>query len=183
MEMSLWVLVDHGVKYDDTGTRKTSQKQSQINPVTWEDLTQDRPAWRRTVKTGAAIYEAKRIATAKRVAQKSPAPRTDTANAQALPTCPCFQRTFRARTVLVGHLWTQCTNNLTIPTSTSNSVNPPSDSPTLTPGINSITPTIIETPALYSSSVTPTTATTPAFAFITITTTTFSDGDSLLNCP
>ncbi|VDL99860.1 unnamed protein product [Schistocephalus solidus] len=61
------------------------------------------------------------------------------------------------------------------------------DSPILTPGINSITPTIIETTSQYSSPVIPTTATTTAFAFITTTitttTTTTSDGDSLLNCP
>ncbi|VDM04569.1 unnamed protein product [Schistocephalus solidus] len=57
----------------------------------------------------------------------------------------------------------------------------PSDSPTLIPGINSITPTIIETTSQYSSPETPTTATTTAFAF-TITTT-ISDGDSLLNYP
>ncbi|VDL95821.1 unnamed protein product [Schistocephalus solidus] len=59
------------------------------------------------------------------------------------------------------------------------------NSPTLTPVINSITPTIIETTSQYSSPVTPTTATTTAFAFTattTTTTTTISDGDSLLNC-
>ncbi|VDL88747.1 unnamed protein product [Schistocephalus solidus] len=50
------------------------------------------------------------------------------------------------------------------------------------PGINSITPTIIETTSLYSSPVTPTTATTTAAVADTATTTT-SDGDSLLNCP
>ncbi|VDL86200.1 unnamed protein product [Schistocephalus solidus] len=49
------------------------------------------------------------------------------------------------------------------------------DSPTLTPGINSITPTIIETTSLYLSPVTPNTATTTAFAFTT--TTTISDGN------
>ncbi|VDL93614.1 unnamed protein product [Schistocephalus solidus] len=74
---------------------------------------------------------------------------------------------------------------------TSNSANPPSDSPTLTPGINSITPTIIETTSQYSSPVTPTTATTTAFtaaaAAVTTTTTTTttitSDGGTLVNCP
>ncbi|VDM01241.1 unnamed protein product [Schistocephalus solidus] len=80
---------------------------------------------------------------------------------------------------LVGHLRTQCTNNPIIPTSTLNSANPPSDSHTLTPGINSFTPTIIETIFLYSSPVTPTTA----FALTTTITTTISDGDSLLNSP
>ncbi|VDM00012.1 unnamed protein product [Schistocephalus solidus] len=75
----------------------------------------------------------------------------------------------------------QCTNNPTIPISTSNSTNPPSDSPTLTLGINSIIPTIIETTSLYSWPVTPNTATTTAFAFTTNTT--ISDGESLLSCP
>ncbi|VDM00238.1 unnamed protein product [Schistocephalus solidus] len=70
-----------------------------------------------------------------------------------------------------------CTNNQTIPISTSNSANPTSDSSTLIPVINSIAPTIIETASLFSSPITPTTA----FAFTT--TTTISDGDSLLNCP
>ncbi|VDL90010.1 unnamed protein product [Schistocephalus solidus] len=58
-----------------------------------------------------AIYEANRIAAAKakRAARKSPVPQTNTADAQALPTCPRCQRTFRARIGLVGHLRTQCT--------------------------------------------------------------------------
>ncbi|VDM03547.1 unnamed protein product [Schistocephalus solidus] len=101
------------------------------------------------------------------------APRTSKVDTQALPTCLCCQRIFRARISLVGNLQTQCTINPTIPISTSNSADPPSDTPTLTPGINSITPTIIETTSLYSSPVTPTTA----FAFTTTNTT--SDGDSL----
>ncbi|VDL96797.1 unnamed protein product [Schistocephalus solidus] len=78
----------------------------------------------------------------------------------------------RARISLVGNLRAQCNNNPTIPTSTSNSAIPPSDSHILTPGIDSITPTIIETTSLYSSPVTPTTAPTTAFAFTTTTTTT-----------
>ncbi|VDL96831.1 unnamed protein product [Schistocephalus solidus] len=65
----------------------------------------------------------------------------------------------------------QCTYNLAIPTFASNSAYPPSDSPTLTPGINSITPTIIETTFQYSSTLTPTTV-------ATVITTTTSDGDS-----
>ncbi|VDM04465.1 unnamed protein product, partial [Schistocephalus solidus] len=162
-------------RYKDT--LKKSRKQLQINPENWEDLAQDRLAWKRSVKTRSAVYEANRIAAAKakRAARKSPAPWTNTANAQALPTCPRCQRIFRAPIGLVGHIRTQCTNNQTIPISTSNSANPPSNSPTLTPGINFITPTIIETTSLSSSPVTPTTATTTAF---TTTTTTISDGDS-----
>ncbi|VDL93781.1 unnamed protein product [Schistocephalus solidus] len=53
------------------------------------------------------------------------------------------------------------------------------DSTTLTPGINSITPTIIESTSQYSSPVTPNTVTTTAVT----TSTTISDGDSLLSCP
>ncbi|VDL88287.1 unnamed protein product [Schistocephalus solidus] len=68
----------------------------------------------------------------------------------------------RTRIGLVGHIRTQCTNNPAISTSTSNSANSPSGSPTLTPGMNTNTPTIIETKSLYSSPVTPTTATTTA---------------------
>ncbi|VDL92514.1 unnamed protein product [Schistocephalus solidus] len=51
-------------------------KQLQINPLTWKDLAQDRPACRTSVQTGAAIYEANRIAAAKakRAARKSQAP-------------------------------------------------------------------------------------------------------------
>ncbi|VDM00294.1 unnamed protein product [Schistocephalus solidus] len=145
-------------------------------------FAQDRPAWRRSVKTASAIYKTNQItaAKAKRASRKSPAPRTNIFDAQTLPTCPRCQRIFFARIGLFGHLQTQCTKNPTIPTSTSNSDNPLSDSPTLTPGINSITPTIIETTSIYSSPVTPTTATTTAFAFTT--TTTISDGESLLSC-
>ncbi|VDM05324.1 unnamed protein product [Schistocephalus solidus] len=149
-------------RYKDT--LKKSLKQLQINPATWEDLTQDRPALRRSVKTGSAIHEANRITTAKakRAARKSPAPRTDIVDAQALSTCPRCQRIFHARISL--------------------SANPLSDCPTLTPGITYITHTIIETKSIYSSPVTTTTATTTAFAFTT-TTSTISDEDSLLNCP
>nr|VZI52711.1 unnamed protein product [Spirometra erinaceieuropaei] len=50
-------------RYKDT--LKSSLKRLQINPTKWEDLARDRPTWRRTVKTGAAIYEANRIAAAK----------------------------------------------------------------------------------------------------------------------
>nr|VZI28355.1 unnamed protein product [Spirometra erinaceieuropaei] len=58
-------------RYKDT--LKSSLKRLQINPTNWEKLARDRPTWRRTVKTGAAIYEANRIAAAKakREARKS----------------------------------------------------------------------------------------------------------------
>nr|VZI23715.1 unnamed protein product [Spirometra erinaceieuropaei] len=60
---------------------KTSLKR----PTNWEDLAPDRPTWRRSVKTGPAIYEANRITTAKakRGTRKSqlPPPPPDNANA------------------------------------------------------------------------------------------------------
>nr|VZI36609.1 unnamed protein product [Spirometra erinaceieuropaei] len=58
-------------RYKDT--LKSSMKRLQINPTNWEELARDRPTWRRTVKTGAAIHEANRIAAAKakREARKS----------------------------------------------------------------------------------------------------------------
>ncbi|VDM02009.1 unnamed protein product [Schistocephalus solidus] len=101
-------------------TLKKSLKQLQINPATWEDLVQDRPAWRSSVKTSSAIYEANRIAAAKvkRAARKSPAPRTNMVDAQALPPRPRCQRIFHASIGLVGHLRTKRTNNPKIPIST-----------------------------------------------------------------
>ncbi|VDM05717.1 unnamed protein product [Schistocephalus solidus] len=85
---------------------KTLLKQLQINPESWEDLARNRSAWRRTVKTGVAIYEANRITAAntKRTARKSPVPRNNIANAQALPKCARCHHTFRAQISLVGHL-------------------------------------------------------------------------------
>ncbi|VDL95566.1 unnamed protein product [Schistocephalus solidus] len=64
-----------GQKRPYKNTLKKSLKQLQIDTATWEDLAQDRLAWRRSVKTGSAIYEANRIVAAKtkRAARKSPA--------------------------------------------------------------------------------------------------------------
>nr|VZI51743.1 unnamed protein product [Spirometra erinaceieuropaei] len=58
-------------RYKDT--LKSCLKHLQINPTNWEELLLDRPTWRRKVKSGAAIYEANRIAAAKvkREARKS----------------------------------------------------------------------------------------------------------------
>ncbi|BHF61155.1 hypothetical protein SprV_0100412700 [Sparganum proliferum] len=73
-------------RYKDT--LKSSLKRLQINPSNWEDLALDRPTWRRTVKTGAAIYEVDRInaAKAKREARKSQLRPPRNADAQPLPT-------------------------------------------------------------------------------------------------
>nr|VZI40045.1 unnamed protein product [Spirometra erinaceieuropaei] len=81
-------------------TLETSLRRLQINPTNWQDLVQDRPAWGRTVKKAAAIYEADRVtaAKAKRKARKSHQLRTPphNASAQTPSTCPRCQRTFRA---------------------------------------------------------------------------------------
>ncbi|VDM01360.1 unnamed protein product [Schistocephalus solidus] len=86
-------------------TLKTSLKQLQIDPATCEDLARNRPAWRRTVKTGVAIYEAKRIATAKakRAARKSPAPRTNTSE-QDVCTAVDLNNERSRRAQCAGHL-------------------------------------------------------------------------------
>ncbi|VDL90660.1 unnamed protein product [Schistocephalus solidus] len=59
-----------GPKRNYKDTLKNYLKQLQINSATWEDLAQGRISWRRAKKTGAAIYEANRITTAK--AKKAP---------------------------------------------------------------------------------------------------------------
>ncbi|BHF61267.1 hypothetical protein SprV_0100424000 [Sparganum proliferum] len=98
-------------------------------PANCEDLARDRPTWRRTVKTGAAIYEANRIAAAKvkREVRKPQLRPPHNANAQPHPTCPRCRRTFRTRTGLVGHLRINCT------TRTAPNVVPPSASSSSSP--------------------------------------------------
>ncbi|BHF83734.1 hypothetical protein SprV_0902688000 [Sparganum proliferum] len=95
-------------RYKDT--LKSFLKRLQINPTNWEEFALDRPTWRGTVKTGAAIYEANRIAAAKvkREARKSQLRRVRNADAQPLPTCSRCQRTFWARIGLVGRLRINC---------------------------------------------------------------------------
>ncbi|BHF68744.1 hypothetical protein SprV_0301178500 [Sparganum proliferum] len=101
-------------RYKDT--LKSSLSRLKINPTTWEDVARNRTTWRRTVKTGAALYEAKRIAAAKakREARKSQMRPARNADAQRLSTCPRCQRTFRARIGLIGHLLISCASR-TVP--------------------------------------------------------------------
>nr|VZI45644.1 unnamed protein product [Spirometra erinaceieuropaei] len=119
-------------RYKDT--LKSSLKRLQINWTNWEELALDRPTWRRTVKTGAAIYEANRIAAAKakREARKSQLRPVRNATAQPLPTCPRCQRTFRALIGLVGHLRIHCASRtaptIVPPSASSSSSRPPTNS-------------------------------------------------------
>ncbi|BHF57262.1 hypothetical protein SprV_0100020300 [Sparganum proliferum] len=117
-------------RYKDT--LNSSLKRLQINPTNWEDLALDRATWRRTVKTGAAVYEANCVAAAKvkREARKSQLLPPRDANAQPPPTCPPCQRTFWAPTGLVGHPWINC------PTRTASSVFSPSSSSWSSPSPN-----------------------------------------------
>nr|VZI17684.1 unnamed protein product [Spirometra erinaceieuropaei] len=133
-------------RYKDT--LKSTLKRLQINPTNWEALARDRPTWRRTVKTGAAIYEANRIAAAKakREARKSQLRPVRNAAAQPLPTCPRCQRTFRARIGLVGHLRTNCTSR------TAPAIVPPPASSSSLPPTNSDTPSAPPIPSSSSSS-------------------------------
>nr|VZI32279.1 unnamed protein product [Spirometra erinaceieuropaei] len=90
------------------------------------ELARDRPTWWKTVKTGAAIYEANRIAAAKvqRGARKSQLRPVRNADTQPSSTCPRCQRIFRARIGLIEYLRINCTSR-TAPTN----VPPPASSP------------------------------------------------------
>nr|VZH98236.1 unnamed protein product [Spirometra erinaceieuropaei] len=163
-------------RYKDT--LKSSLKRLQINPTNWEELARDRPTWRRTVKTGAAIYEANRIAAAKvkREARKSQLRPVRNAVAQPLPTCPRCQRTFRARIGLVVHLRTNCTSR------TAPAIVPaPAPSSSLPP-TNSDTPSAPPLPSSSFSSTAPAAAVQTAVSHITnpdtITATTTTSPDS-----
>nr|VZI02518.1 unnamed protein product [Spirometra erinaceieuropaei] len=172
-------------RYKDT--LKSSLKCLQINPTNWEELALDRPTWRRTVKTGAAIYEANRIAAdkAKREARKSQLRPVSNAAAQPLPTCPRCQRTFRARIGLVGHLRINCASR-TAPTIVPPPASSSSSSPPPTNPDNSSDPPL---PSFSSSSSPPAPtaaaqATVPRTATDTTTTSPDSrDEDQDYTCP
>nr|VZI38537.1 unnamed protein product [Spirometra erinaceieuropaei] len=163
---------------------KSSLKRLQINPTNWDELARDRPTWRRTVKTGAAIHEANRIAAAKakREARKSQLRPVRNAAAQPLPTCPRCQRTFRARIGLVGHLRTNCASR---PAPT---IVPPPDSSSLPPPTNSDNSSEPPLPSSSSSSTAPTAAaqaTVPRATTDATTTTSpdYSNEDQDYTCP
>nr|VZH94999.1 unnamed protein product [Spirometra erinaceieuropaei] len=174
-------------RYKDT--LKSSLKRLQINPTNWEELARDRPTWRRTVKTDAAIYEANRIAAAKakREARKSQLRPVRNAAAQPLPTCPRCQRTFRARIGLVGHLRINCISR-TAPAT----VPPPASSSSSLPPTNCDTPSAPPLPSSSFSSTAPAVAIQAAVSHITNPNTTTattptspdsSDEDQDYTCP
>nr|VZI50975.1 unnamed protein product [Spirometra erinaceieuropaei] len=140
-------------RLQSTGTLKSSLKCLQINPTNCEELALDRSTWRRTVKTGAAIYEANRIAVAKakREARKSQHCSVRNTAAQPLPTCPRCQRTFRARIGLVGHLQINCASRTApniVPPPASSSSSPPPPNP-----VNSSDPPLpLSSSSCFSSS-------------------------------
>nr|VZI34581.1 unnamed protein product [Spirometra erinaceieuropaei] len=168
-------------RYKDT--LKSSLKCLQINPTNWEELALDRPAWRRTVKTGAAIYEANRIAAAKakREARKSQLRPVSNAAAQPLPTCPRCQRTFRARIGLVGHLRINCASRtaptIVPPPASSSSSSPPPTNPDNSPD-PSLPPSSSFSSSSSSSSPTAPTAAAQATVPRTATDTTTTSPES-----
>ncbi|BHF82585.1 hypothetical protein SprV_0802572400 [Sparganum proliferum] len=193
-------------RYKDT--LKSSLKRLQINPTNWEELALDRPTWRRTVKTGAAIYEANRIAAAKMKseARKSQVRPVRNADAQPLPTCPRCQRIFRARIGLVGHLRINCASRTapTIvpppassssslpPTKSDSSSEPPLPSSSCSSSSSSSSSYSSSSSSSSSSSTAPTTAAQAAVSHITNPDTTTdttptasdtSDEDQDYTCP
>ncbi|BHF74894.1 hypothetical protein SprV_0501798200 [Sparganum proliferum] len=128
-------------------TLKTSLRRLQINPANWEDLVRERPTLRKTVKTGATIYEANRITTAKAIcgACKYRLQPFLNANAQPPPTCPRCQRTFRTPLGLIGHFRTNC-SPWTTPTAVSSSKSASFSAPTID------TDRILESPLQSNSS-------------------------------
>nr|VZH91133.1 unnamed protein product [Spirometra erinaceieuropaei] len=155
-------------------TLKSSLKRLQINPTKWEELALDRPTWRRTVKTSAAIHEANRIAAAKvkREARKSQLRSLRNADSQPLPTCPRCQRTFGARIGLIGHLRVNCTSRTAL-----SAVPPPASSSSSPPSTNfdySSEPPLpsSSTPAFSSSSSSPPSSSSNFSSFSSIAPTT-----------
>nr|VZI46782.1 unnamed protein product [Spirometra erinaceieuropaei] len=169
---------------------KSYLKLLQIIPTKWEEIAHDCPTWRRAVKTGAAIYEDKRIAAAKAKckARKSQLCSVRNPAAQPLPTCSRCQRPFRARIGVVGHLRINCISR-TAPAI----VHPPasSSSPPPTNSDNSSEPPFPSSssspPSSFSSSTAPTTAAQATVTRATTDTTTTSpdssDEDQDYTCP
>ncbi|VDL93329.1 unnamed protein product [Schistocephalus solidus] len=141
-------------------------------PGKLEEFARNRPAWWRTVNTRTAIYEDYWItaAKAKRAARKSPASRTHTANAQALPACPRRQRTFARESACSNAMQQQFDKSNFLRQRQPTLLRSPL---TVTPGTNSLVPIIIATKCQYSSPV----------SSSTVTTTTTSNVGSVLNCP
>nr|VZI17688.1 unnamed protein product [Spirometra erinaceieuropaei] len=170
--------------YGEVATGSRRQGGQTLPPANQHDQL-DRPTWRRTVKTGAAIYEANRIAAAKakREARKSQLRPVRNAAAQPLPTCSRCQRTFRARIRLAGHLRINCASR-TAPTI----VPPPASSSSSPPPTNSDNSSDPPLPSSSSSlSTAPTTSAQATVPRATTDTTTTSpdssDEDQDYTCP
>ncbi|BHF65351.1 hypothetical protein SprV_0200836100 [Sparganum proliferum] len=175
--------------------------QAHINPETREDLAQNKPAWRREVRTGAVIYEANRITTAKAkgAARKSQTPLIRKVATQPRPTCPRCQRTFRVRISLIGRLRTQCLNGPTTATaspftSTTSApilINAVSNPYAALPSAATTSITFVTTIAMTSSTATSATTANDQNApdapatkrIFTVTTAAFGAVDAVPTCP
>ena len=93
-------------RYKDT--LKASLKCCSINHDTWEEMAQDRTAWRTAVSTGVSGYEAKRVEEQEQKRQRRKT-RASTASQPGSPPahpCPHCTRHFNARIGLTSHLRT-----------------------------------------------------------------------------
>nr|VZI11664.1 unnamed protein product [Spirometra erinaceieuropaei] len=115
------------------GHFKGLPNQRQISPGTWENGARYRRAWKREAITGAAIYEANLVtsAKAKMKACNSQVPHLLTANHPQFSTFPHYQRVFRARICLIEHFRTPYAKNLTSTSLTFNPVANPLPNSTL----------------------------------------------------
>nr|VZH98195.1 unnamed protein product [Spirometra erinaceieuropaei] len=115
---------------------KDTLKRLQTNPAKCEDLARDRKTWRRSVMTGASIYETNpgTAAAAKLETRKSQMRPPPNANAQPTPICSRCQRTFRAPISLTGHPRANCSTQNTSAAVSSSS---PASSSTSTINIDS----------------------------------------------
>ncbi|VDL97816.1 unnamed protein product [Schistocephalus solidus] len=145
-----------------------SLKQLQINPENWEDLTLNRSAWRRTLKTGSVIYEANRIANAKTKVTSAPNQNCQCPSPSNMPPLSTYlPRANRPGRTPSDAMQQQSDNfNFCV-----NSCQLSFGAPTVTSGTDSSTPTIVRITSQCSSPATFTTSTT-----------TTSDGDLVLTC-
>nr|VZI41904.1 unnamed protein product [Spirometra erinaceieuropaei] len=96
---------------------KASLKRLRTNPVNWEDFVRVQPTWRRTSKTGAAVFESNCVTTAEANLEARPilTPPTLKRQRSTDPNLSPCQRTFRAPVGLIGHLRTNFITRATPP--------------------------------------------------------------------
>ena len=94
------------LRYKDT--LKASVKQSGSPYATWEESTEDRPAWRSLVKSGVSTFEERRIRDKDKKRQRRKGTENSSSQPGSAPQIPCLHcnRLFRAKIGLISHLRT-----------------------------------------------------------------------------